>query len=275
MISFLSIAISAQYSIKANFWSVYRPDEHAVSFVELVIQTVPIEIKSFIIGILRFTADEYMHLGPSKRNRQDFSAGSFAGNTDIMTLLPLIILFNPLHIDSYTVISHNLAIHLSRFSEAIRLIQRGILANKNSIELHKLYAAGAYCYGFSKNNMSQTIEQYHRRKIAVRYLDAAIKAYKDNEDKITDDMFDNFANIENYYIMKSHFLADTKNQKESVHIHSSDCVNEHQADHKTDHKVNKALETRHSNGYDRETKIIIHTLVMLFVSVFIIKKQTT
>jgi len=213
----LAMALAAQHSIKSRYWNYYYPEVPVGNATDIVLQTIPAQIKSFVAGILKVTADEYMHIGPTKKAKQNFVAGSFAGNTEIMSLLELSVTLEPTNMEMYTVMSHNLALYLNRFKDAIRLLHHAINANRNSPELHKLYGAAGYYYGFVKKpSFATPAEVKHYREIAVNYLDAAITAYLANEHRITPDMHDDFANLQNYYVMKSRFLSDIGKKQEAL-----------------------------------------------------------
>ncbi|EKD80926.1 MAG: hypothetical protein ACD_39C02090G0006 [uncultured bacterium] len=213
----LSLALASQNYMKARFTNYYYPETQVANFTDIVLQAIPTQVKSFLAGVFRLTADEYMHIGPTKKAKQNFIAGSFAGNTEIMSLLELSVMLEPTNMGMYAVMSHNLAIYLRRFDDAIELLHRGILANKNSPELHKLYAAAAYCYGFSrKPSFASRDEVKEFRGIAVNYLDAAINSYLANKHRLTPEMTDDFANLQNYYILKSRFLSDIGKRKEAM-----------------------------------------------------------
>lgn len=213
----LSLAMAAQQSIKSHYWDYYYPEVQVSNVTDLVLQTIPAQLKSFIAGIFRITADEYMHIGPTKKAKQNFVACSFAGNTEIMSLLELSVLLEPSNTEMYAVMSQNLAFYLNRFRGAIRLLHRGIQANRESPNLHELYGAAAYCYGFVKKPSFASHAQVKKnRKIAVNYLNGAIKAYLANEHRITPYIYDNFANLQNYYILKSRFLSDIGKKQEAV-----------------------------------------------------------
>lgn len=213
----LAMALSAQQYIKSRYWNYYYPDVQVADFTDIVLQTIPTQIKGFVAGIFRITADEYMHIGPTKKVKQNFVAGSFAGNTEIMSLLELSVILEPTNMEMYAVMSHNLALYLNRFKDAIRLLHRGIHANKKSPDLHKLYGAAAYCYGFVKKpSFASHAEVEKNREIAVNYLNAAIQSYLKNEHRLTPEMQDDFANLQNYYVMKSRFLSDIGKKQEAL-----------------------------------------------------------
>lgn len=235
----LSMAMAAQQSIKSRYWNYYYPEVQVSNVSDILLQTIPAQIKSFVAGIFRITADEYMHIGPTKKARQNFVAGSFAGNTEIMSLLELSVLLEPANMEMYAIMSHNLALHLNRFRDAIKLLHRGIQANRNEPDLHKLYGAAAYCYGFVKKpSFASPATVKRNREIAVNYLNAAIKSYLANEHRITPYMYDDFANIENYYVLKSRFLSDIGKRQE-------------------------ALETWKKVPYDRQISYLGHFFIML------------
>ncbi len=213
----LITAVSAQFSIKARYWDQHYPETVIVDYSDLLLQSVPDQVKGMSAGLMRLTADEYMHIGPYKKARQNFIAGSYAGNTEIMTLLRLALYLEPTHIDTYTIMSQNLAMYLDRFEEGIRLLQQGILANKQAPELHKLYAAGAYCHGFAESytySSSQPIK--NNREVALNYLEAAIKSYEAQAMYLASDSYDVFANIDNYRLLKSRFLLDVGKREEAL-----------------------------------------------------------
>ncbi|MBU1108904.1 MAG: hypothetical protein KKB51_19660 [Candidatus Riflebacteria bacterium] len=213
----LVIAIAAQFSIKARYWNYYYPETVIIDYNDLVLQAVPAQLKSVSAGLMRLTADEYMHIGPYKKVRQNFIAGSFAGNTEIMSLLKLALYLEPSHIETYTIMSQNLAMYLDRFEDGIRLVQQGILANKDSVDLHKLYSAGAYCYGFAESyTFNGPMPINNDRAVALNYLEAAIKCYLANVDRMSKDSYDVFANLDNYYLLKSRFLLDVGKKSEAL-----------------------------------------------------------
>jgi tetratricopeptide (TPR) repeat protein len=205
----LAIAVSGQFSIKARYWNQHYPETAILDYSDILLQSVPTQLKSMSAGIMRLTADEYMHIGPYKKARQNFIAGSFAGNTEIMILLRLALYLEPSHIETYEIMSQNLAMHLDRFADAIRLIQQGILANKNSADLHQLYAAAAYCYGFAESFTSKTGKPIKNdREIALNYLNAAIANYEANAAAHQADNIETVSSLDNYYLLKSRFLID-------------------------------------------------------------------
>ncbi|EKD82221.1 MAG: hypothetical protein ACD_39C01418G0002 [uncultured bacterium] len=213
----LAIAVSGQFSIKARYWNQYYPETVILDYSDLLLQSVTAQVKSMSAGLMRLTADEYMHIGPYKKARQNFIAGSFAGNTEIMSLLKIALYLEPGHIETYTIMSQNLAMYLDRFEDAIRLLQEGILANKQSAELHKLYSAAAYCYGFAESYTHDTDKPLkNNRAIALNYLDAAIASYEQRATQLSTDSYDVFANLGNYYVLKSRFLIDIGKKNEAL-----------------------------------------------------------
>lgn len=215
---FLTLTFAVRLSFIVKYADFYYSFSGVNSLSELALQAIPAEARSFIAAMLRLTADEYMHLGPTKKIKQNFMAGAFAGNTELIAMLGLSLVFEPSHIESYINISHNMAIYIRHFTDAIRFLQRGILLNRDSAELHKLYASGAFCYGFSKKyTISDPVRIQHRRRIAIKYIDKAIEAYLNKADEITGDA-DDFANLENYLELKCRFLIDIGQHQEALKL---------------------------------------------------------
>jgi hypothetical protein len=137
-------------------------------------QGIPEPIRVFIADLCWITADEYIHFGGSQALGQNFLAGSFAGNTEILPLLQLAVRLDPTFFDVYEILSHNLAMYLGRFREAIRTIQEGILHNRQSSRLHELYGTIAFSYYFVDRYTSDVGKN---PVAAMRYLDAALQAF--------------------------------------------------------------------------------------------------
>ncbi|MBF0544631.1 MAG: hypothetical protein HQM08_09365 [Candidatus Riflebacteria bacterium] len=198
-----ALAAAFQWEIKVKYSRVLHPSFANKSVEALFLETVPVQVKNLAADILWLKADEYMHHGPSQHVNSSSRAGSYAGNTDIVPLLKLVLLLDPCRIDAYTVLSQNLAFHLGRFMEGIRLLQSGILANRNSPRLHELYGTAAYFYGFSSKH-GVTIRD--SRLIALKYLDAAIQAWEKNPSCAV--LLDEALNLQNYHVLRARFLFE-------------------------------------------------------------------
>ncbi|MBF0499891.1 MAG: hypothetical protein HQM09_07150 [Candidatus Riflebacteria bacterium] len=171
----LAMGSACQWTVQALFWETYFPESALDSPREIFLANLPQQLKSLLAGYCWVTADEYMHFGPSRKMNEVFVTGSYAGNTEIMPLLELAIILDPHHFEAYGIMSQNLAMYLNRYKDAIRLLQNGIQNSKTFSRLHELYAQTAFCYAFPKSYNNLDIPP--RQDLAIRYLDAALKAY--------------------------------------------------------------------------------------------------
>lgn len=210
----LSLAFTGQWTIKAEFWNIYYSEEPTDSLSELFLDKIPRQARDLAADYFWLTADEYMHFGSSKKVRERFLAGSYAGNTEILPLIELAIFLDPQHIDAYGILSQNLAMYLNRYIEGIRLLQRGILTNKHSPRLHELYGNVAYCYAFieSYNNEGRKND----RAVALRYLNEAIKAYEKWDSIGKTPPKDPVMNPTTYQILRSRFLVEAGQQNDAL-----------------------------------------------------------
>ncbi|MBI3039848.1 hypothetical protein HYY75_12515 [bacterium] len=207
----LTLAFTFKVTLIADYPEIF-PESVLLNLhpVAVVLEAVPRQLRAFFADYLWLTADEYMHFGPSKKMKEAFFSGSYAGNTEIMPMLELALILEPEHIDAYGILSQNLSFYLGRYKEGIQVLQRGIFFNKKSPRLHELYAAIGYIYGFIKsyrNNLE------NNREISLRYFDAALKAYEENHGK--DDPEDEVFCPRNYQIIRSRFLVE-KGEKENA-----------------------------------------------------------
>ena len=107
-------------------------------------QFVPERLRSFVAAYFWSKADTLMHRGPVVANLQKFQAGSYAGNTDILPLLELVIAIMPEETAPYQLLARNLANHLDLRDQGLRVLQQGIINNQQNPVVHELYAAVAF-----------------------------------------------------------------------------------------------------------------------------------
>jgi hypothetical protein len=92
----------------------------------MLIRLIPERLRSFVAARLWEQADRYMHTGPSRLEGQNFIAGSYAGNTDLLPLLHAVTALVPHELPPWQLLAANLGLHLSRKDEAIRILQHAI-----------------------------------------------------------------------------------------------------------------------------------------------------
>ena len=206
----LTLSFTIQWSGKAQFWRLYFFENQVESFSELALEAVPEQIRNLAADYLWIRVDEYMHFGPSRRKPGAFLAGSYAANTEIMPLLEVVIRLNPRHFDAYGIMSENLALYLDRFTDGIRLLQAGILANPLHPRVHELFATIAYCYGFA-NSYDRRHE--NNRVVALRYLDGAF----DSIERVgSAAVFRDVLNPVNYQVIRARFLVEQGRKEEAL-----------------------------------------------------------
>lgn len=177
----LVLAFTFQWSFKANHPDLYLPQVAISTPIEAAVESVPLSLRRFVAGYLWMRADEYMHFGPTRKLARDFlatfMAGSYAGNTDIIPLIQLALVFDPQFIDGYELLAMNLCMFLHRFEEGIRELQYGIILNKNLPEVHELYGT----IGYIQYHVQKYDARYTRNnEIAKRYFEAASQVYGNN-----------------------------------------------------------------------------------------------
>lgn len=206
----LGLGVSVQWSLRAGWWETIYPDVPALELGEACLEAVPRQLRSIVADVCWLRADEYMHFGPTRRLAARFMPGSYAGNTEIMPLLELAISLDPHHIDAYSLIVQNLSLHLGRFTDGLRLLQTGILANRGNPRIHELYGTGAHLWGFRE---SYNVPEPNNRLAALRYAEKALASYRDPGD---DPLADPIMIPRTYAIWKSRFLVDLGRSKEAV-----------------------------------------------------------
>lgn len=159
----------------------------ALSIVQLVpdsysqksncLQILPERFRSFVAACLWEKADHLMHEGPVLES-QKFQAGSYAGNTDIVPLLKMIISFCPDQTAPYRLLATNYAYHLGMKTEALNLLETAKINCCNSKNCHEIYASEAFIRLFTKTEQDD-YRQVLEKVIAL--LDEAILKFKPDE----------------------------------------------------------------------------------------------
>lgn len=173
-------------------------------------QAISRPLRNFAAGYLWLKIIEYIHFGPSRSLKISFQAGGYAGNTEIIPLLELVIDIDPARTEAYAILSRNLALHLNRFTDAIRLLQRGILANPKSPDLHELYASIGFMYAFGE---SYSKSLTNNRTLALRYFKAALQHCSQTANDRNSP--DTFFRPEVYNILCSRFLLENGKKQEA------------------------------------------------------------
>jgi tetratricopeptide (TPR) repeat protein len=139
--------------------------------VAAVHEIIPERIRGFIAARLWERADLYMHAGPSGRLPENFVAGSYAGNTDLLPVLQIITRLTPEVLPPWLLLAANLGRHLQQKEKAMMVLKRAIGQNPDHSRLHELYAAIAYLKIFMhKPEIKDKIS-------AINYLQKAIKIF--------------------------------------------------------------------------------------------------
>ncbi len=178
-------------------------------YTNILTLVFPERLRAFIAARLWEKADFLMHKGPILE-KQNFSAGSYAGNTDIIPYLKMVITLCPNEVAPYRLLASNYAYHLGLEKEALNLIDEAILKCSNTSQLHELYATAAFILLFSPNSSnSKTVKE--KLKLAGNYLDKAIVNIK-KIDNYSDSVF----KLENYYIIKSRIFWELNEPNEAI-----------------------------------------------------------
>ncbi len=134
-------------------------------------EIIPERIRSFIAARLWERADLYMHAGPSEKLPENFVAGSYAGNTDLLPILQIITRLTPEVLPPWLLLADNLGRHLQQKEKAMMVLKQAIMQNPDHVRLHELYAAIAYLKIFTdKPDLKDKIS-------AINYLQKAIEIF--------------------------------------------------------------------------------------------------
>ena len=174
-----------------------------------LIRIIPERLRAFLAARLWEKADHTMHKGPVVSG-QKFMAGSYAGNTDIIPYLEMVILLCPEETAPYRLLAGNYAYHLGMKNKAVEILEKAFLNCKESVFLHELYASASFIHLFN----SDSAESDKRKKdleTAKIYIDRAIDNYKDS-DRLPDPVFKK----ENYYTVKARILWELREPESAL-----------------------------------------------------------
>jgi hypothetical protein len=173
----LSLAMATQWAFKARHQDWTHVPGVTGDLKDAFFQAIPRPLRTLGADLCWVTADEYMHFGGSKKISQQFLAGSYAGNTELLPFLELAITLDPSFFMVYELLAQNLSMYLERFKDGIRVLQQGILANQRDPQVHELYGTiGFFHYFVGK----YTTKVKKNPRVSMLYLDAAVRAYEQN-----------------------------------------------------------------------------------------------
>ena len=174
-----------------------------------IVQILPERLRSFIAAILWEKADHLMHEGPVVAG-QKFFAGSYAGNTDIIPYIKMVITLCPKEVAPYRLLASNYAYHLGMKNEALNLIKEAISNCQQTPFLHELYASVAFIHLFSFKSKFTGYEKADLEPAEI-YINKAIENYKQS-DYLQDPVF----KIENYYVVKARILWELDKPQQAL-----------------------------------------------------------
>ncbi len=174
-----------------------------------LIYIFPERLRSFIAARLWEKADHLMHQGPIV-SEQKFIAGSYAGNTDIIPYIKMVIALCPEETAPYRLLASNYAYHLNMEDEAVKTYEQAISNCSKSPYLHEIYASLAFIHLFSlkrsdPNKIRDELEQ------ANANIDKAIACYNENKNS-SDQIF----KIDNYYTIRSRILWELEKPEQAL-----------------------------------------------------------
>ena len=205
----LVLTFTAQWSLKAHHWELVFPDEPTSDLSEAILEAIPKQAKTMVADACWLQADEYMHFGPSKRLPQVFRGGAYAGHTEMLPLLQLIVMLDPQHIDACVILVQSLSLHLKKFDEGMRTLQKVILANKKNPRVSELYGAAAHMMGFRNSYGPEA----NNRDAALRYIDKALATWQPPKNGAEADPI---LTPTAYATWKARFLVDKGLNKEAL-----------------------------------------------------------
>jgi hypothetical protein len=157
------------FSCQIQNWLVFgEPLEDSQSLSVLV----PERLRGFVAARLWEQADRYMHAGPSSRVPENFVAGSYAGNTDLLPILQLVTELVPEELSPWMLLAENLGRHVGKKDEAVRLLQNAIRLNRKNPDVHQLYASIGRLKIFAGK------PERKDKDSALKYMQTAISLYE-------------------------------------------------------------------------------------------------
>lgn len=201
----LTIAFSANYSVRLQRGF---PESDSNFHRPLLLQFVPERLRAFVAGYLWTMAESLMHRGPVPFVNEKFIAGSYAGNTDIVPLLKAAILFMPEELVPYQMLASNLAKYLGKPEAGLRVIQQGIVSNREHPGIHELYGAAAFLLLFDWHPIDDA-----RRISVLKYLDRATEYWNEESERFSSDPA---FKPQNYAFLKARLLVELKRPQEAL-----------------------------------------------------------
>lgn len=191
----LTIAFACNWSIQC------RTGQLAAELTgqSVVQQFIPERLRSLVAANFWARAEILMHSGPLPSLAKTFQAGSYAGNSDIIPLLQMVIALMPEELPPYQLLSSNLARHMGQPAEGLRVIQRGIMNNEGHPGLHELYAAAAFLKLFAGRPDDDT------RKSALKYLTRAGQTWSEASEEFSSDPA---FKPQNYAVLQARLLLE-------------------------------------------------------------------
>lgn len=223
-------------------------------------QLLPERFRSFLAACLWERADRLMHEGPVFEG-QNFIPGSYAGNTDIVPLLKLVISLCPDQTASYRLLAANYAYHLGMSDEALALLDSAKINCADSRNCHEIYASEALIRLFLlRRKGNQDL------KTIISLFDEAIEKYKYDE-QFPDSVF----TLENYLSVKSSLqlkLDSFDNEKESQKDFELDLIRKspddllktslnREQDEYSDHEEHDNHDDHGEHGFNKENLLSI------------------
>lgn len=199
---FLSLAIASSSLIKANL-SVF--DSHLSH--NLAVRFLPQRIRSLVAALLWSRADYYHHLEP---NSTSFS--NVQNISDMAPLFQTIMLIMPEELAAYQLYARNLSRFYAEDLQARQILQQAIINNKNSQNLHELYASIAFITFFS---MEQTEKNFIS---TAKYLNKAIEQY--SKMVVNPNSLDPAYHPDNYYLLLSRVYLELNEPEKALAAYS-------------------------------------------------------
>lgn len=168
-----------------------------------IVRVIPERFRSFLAAILWEKAEHLMHQGPAF-SKQKFYAGSYAGNTDILPYIKMVIALYPKEFSPYRILAGNYAYHLKMKKEAMKIMEEAIKNCSSTAYIHEVYASYSFILLFAVRQ-DDSMSRKDELKLALYYIDKAIDNYKMLEDQ-PDAVF----KTKNYFVIKSRILWELK-----------------------------------------------------------------
>lgn len=169
---------------------------------------VPERLRSFVAALIWSRADHYTHIKSSSPVNTGFRPGSYAGNTDILPLMQIIMMLVPDELAVYQLQARNLARYLGQPFKARLILRQAILRNSDHNALYELYASMAFLWIFGEVPSTQ------QAKVAIKYLDRAISLYRGAESEASSS--DPAYSIENFQVLKARLFLELGEPDEAL-----------------------------------------------------------